>query len=196
MAVTEQPLVRSGEDDAAAAAAWQAFQRAATGRAWCEHWLEYLHCSLPELGGGAVLVAGDEQAPFAPLARWPRDLDLATFTTVTEAALEAGGEHEVLLPAADGTGALALPLRIGGELQALALFRLPAPTGGEALRRQLRWSMAWLELLFLRREAAPQSPGEQAATATAPVSAPNRRRLIACFAHSPSFASSHMIVSP
>ena len=147
--------VKSGLHDARAAL-WHAFRSADGARAYCERWLEYLHAERPELAGGLVLsAAGDD---FAPLAHWPPDLDVAVLADCAEQSLADGG-REVVMASPNGA-AIALPVFALGELQALAVFAV-TPGAAEDVRQPVRWSLAWLEVLFLRRAASTGGPDAQ-----------------------------------
>lgn len=151
MSASNRPVVQSIEDGAALGRVWQGFTEAESARVYCERWLEYLHVAHAGLRGGTVLVAGEDESPFAPLAQWPRDVDLAPYAACAQAVLDGGGERLEMLPLPDPREGVVIgaPVRVDGELCAVALFH--AAAGDGALRYALRWGLAWLELLFLRR---------------------------------------------
>jgi len=160
----EQPLVHPVEPGAAGARVWEAFRAAESASGYCERWLEYLHLQLPQLTAGAVLVAGGDDAPLAPLARWPEHIDLGLLAPCAQALADGGGAREVVMPAgAAGMDALlGFPVRAGGELVAMAVFGAAGAGRDDSLRQSLRWSMAWLELLFLRRASERSAPRDDA----------------------------------
>lgn len=162
MSVSNRPVVQSIEDGAALGRVWKSFAAADSARAYCEHWLEYLHVAHDGLRAGAVLVAGAGEDPFAPLARWPRDAELALFSACAEAVLSSDGQAAQTQPLPDPRDGvvIGLPVRLGEELCAVALFH--AVAGDGALRQHLRWGLAWLELLFLRRHDALPEPQRDA----------------------------------
>lgn len=162
MSPSDNPIIEqspvTGID--ASARAWQAFRSADSARVFCERWLECLHLEHSALVGGLVLIADESGGDFAPLARWPQNLDAATLVDCGEQALADGGRE--VTTGSPGGVALAFPIFVFGELRALALFEAQAALGNESLRARLRWSLAWIEVLLLRRLTnGPENPNEQ-----------------------------------
>lgn len=142
----------------AGSAAWREFRDADSARVYCERWLAYLQVQWPEIHGGIVLVADQDDDDFAPLARHPAGIDAARLADCADQALDDGG-RELVTPSPDGV-VLAFPVYVAGRLQALVLFDVRGSAQPD-LRQQLRWSLAWIELLFLRRTAGVVEGADQ-----------------------------------
>ncbi|HEX4997069.1 MAG TPA: efflux RND transporter periplasmic adaptor subunit [Terriglobia bacterium] len=150
-------------------ALWRQFAAATSPEAFCSAWLA-LHCrSVSGIGGGVVVLGSPEDnRPFAPVAFWPdKRQNLRHLATAAERALNErkGIVLKREIPDNGSTRSrydIAYPFQSGGRVfgvVALDLEARPAEALDEELSR-LRWSSAWMDVLFNRsastRSAAPQ----------------------------------------
>lgn len=151
-------LGRDGEQ-----AAWQQFAEARTAEAFCQSWLDLQCRIIAGVSGGLVVVGGPGGGPFMQAASWPdgrrnvKHLVAAAERTLVER------RGLVLKPPAQGPSSLpypatylvVYPIQVDGRVRgvvALEIAARPEPKL-QAVLRQLQWGSAWLEVLFLRKEA-------------------------------------------
>lgn len=141
-------------------ALWTEFTEASTVEAFARAWLA-LQCRLISgVSGGLLLLGTPDRGPFSPAAVWPSPRrNLKYLTAAAERALR---ERRALLlkreAGPDGRERydIAYPIEVAGRLHGVVVLDVVARPEPQlqAVRRQLHWGFAWLEVLFRREEAA------------------------------------------
>lgn len=145
-------------------AAWQQFAEARTAEAFCESWLDLQCRNIAGVSGGLVLVGGPGGGPFMQAASWPdgrrnvKQLVAAAERTFVERRglvlkPQAQGPSSLPYPA---TFVVAYPIQVDGRVRGVVALEIGARPEPKlhAVLRQLQWGSAWLEVLFLRKEAS------------------------------------------
>lgn len=142
---------------------WRQFAAATSPEAFSAAWLA-LHCrTVQGVSGGVVLLGSPEESrPFAPAAFWPdRKQNLRYLAEVAERALnERRGvvfKRQIGENGASQTRFnIAYPLQSNGRMRGVVALDIESRSP-EALKdemRRLRWSSAWMEVLFNRGNSA------------------------------------------
>ncbi|MBW2102869.1 MAG: efflux RND transporter periplasmic adaptor subunit [Deltaproteobacteria bacterium] len=163
--VSEDGVVKRFPD--AERALWTQFAEAATVEGFCRSWLA-LQCRMIEGTAGALVLLGKpEEGPYTPVAVWPdAKKNMEYLTPAAEKALaerqgvffvpdELRGSDSV----EDRGFHVAYPIEISGRLYGVVVLDVRAPSDAhrQQVLRMLHWGMAWLEVLFRRREGSRES---------------------------------------
>ena len=143
-------------------ALWRQFLEAATPEAFYRGWLAIQARLLRGVVGGVVVLGPPERGPFAPAATWPEAWTVPPALAETaERALRERRREVIAEPSAQPENGsspkhflVAHPVHVAGRLHGVAAFEVHARAEREmpAVLRHLQWGMAWLEVLWLRRE--------------------------------------------
>ncbi|HYL81311.1 MAG TPA: HlyD family efflux transporter periplasmic adaptor subunit [Candidatus Acidoferrum sp.] len=141
---------------------WRQFLEAATPEAYYRGWLAIQARLLRGVVGGVVVLGPPETGPFAPAATWPEGWAVPPVLAETAERALRERRREVIpeTPAQPENGSapnhflVAHPVHVAGRLHGVVAFEVLARAEREmpALLRHLQWGIAWLEVLWLRRE--------------------------------------------
>lgn len=145
-------------------ALWTAFAEAATVEAFCRSWLA-LQCRMIEgVRAGVVLLGPADRGPFQPVAIWPDDLGhLQHLTNTAEHTLRE--RRGCVLPSEpmdggilNGRYEIGYPVEVRGALHGAVVLEVTTHSDVEPqeMMEQLRWGVAWLELMFARETVAAE----------------------------------------
>jgi len=144
---------------------WRQFDEATGPEVFARLWLTLQCRMIPGVTSGVLVLKGPEPGRFVPAALWPDGRRARPHLgQVAERALQQ--RHAVLVPVPQPQSEIepaapprvrydvALPLEAEGELQGVVAVDAPARTDreAEAIVRQLKWGVAWLEISRLRRD--------------------------------------------
>ena len=158
---------------------WKQFGNATSQEVFCNAWLA-LHCrSTQGVSGGVVLLGSPEEGrPFTPTAFWPdKRQNLKYLAQVAERALNE--RRGVMLRREPENGStqircdIAYPFQTKGRLYgvvALDIEDRPAEELIEEMRR-LRWSAAWMEVLYNRNASSKAAAPHERLLATVSLTA-------------------------
>ncbi|HSB82456.1 MAG TPA: HlyD family efflux transporter periplasmic adaptor subunit [Candidatus Methylomirabilis sp.] len=143
-------------------ALWRQFLEAATPEAFYRGWLAIQARLLRGVVGGVVVLGPPETGPFAPAATWPEGWSVPPVLAETAERALRERRREVIpeTPAQPENGSIpnhflvAHPVHVTGRLHGVVAFEVLARAEREmpGLLRHLQWGIAWLEVLWLRRE--------------------------------------------
>lgn len=131
---------------------WEDFAGARSGEALCEAWLALL-CRRSEGARAGLLLLRQDDGSYAPMARWPGELDPASLGEVAREALTK--RQGVVQRGAGGECRFAYPLLAAGEVHGAVIVELAASEAARLAAMQLtHWGAGWLMDLLNRRAAA------------------------------------------
>jgi multidrug resistance efflux pump len=146
---------------------WRQFDEATGPEAFARMWLTLQCRMIAGVASGVLVLKTADAGRFAPAALWPDGRRARPHLgQVAERALQE--RRAVIVPVpqpqseTEPAGAprvrydVALPLEAEGELEGVVALDVPARTDreAEAVIRQLRWGVAWLEISRMRRDSA------------------------------------------
>jgi RND family efflux transporter MFP subunit len=149
---------------------WRQFTAATSQEVFCNAWLA-LHCrSIQGVTGGVVLLGSpEENRPFAPVAFWPdKRQNLRYLAQVAERALNE--RRGIMTRRQHENGSthtrydIAYPFLKNGRVYGVVALDVDSQTPDAVMEdmRRLRWSSAWMEILYNRGASAKAAaPGER-----------------------------------
>lgn len=132
---------------------WDNFIHAKTSETFCRAWLALLCQQITHVKAAAVLVEGQDQRSFVPIAVWPHPApDLSHLSVIVESCLKQA--KSIVQASKDGNSyELAYPVMVGTKVNSLVVLVINGRTQeAQHALRQLHWSSAWLINLLSNRE--------------------------------------------
>ncbi len=132
---------------------WDNFIHAKTSETFCRAWLALLCQQITHVKAAAVLVEGQDQRSFVPIAVWPHPApDLSHLSVIVESCLKQA--QSIVQASKDGSSyELAYPVMVGTKVNSLVVLVINGRTQeAQHALRQLHWSSAWLINLLSSRE--------------------------------------------
>ena len=132
---------------------WDNFIHANTSETFCRAWLALLCQQITHVKAAAVLVEGQDQRSFVPIAVWPHPApDLSHLSVIVESCLKQA--QSIVQASKDGNSyELAYPVMVGTKVNSLVVLVINGRTlEAQHALRQLHWSSAWLINLLSSRE--------------------------------------------
>ncbi|TQC95228.1 HlyD family efflux transporter periplasmic adaptor subunit [Moraxellaceae bacterium AER2_44_116] len=132
---------------------WDNFIHAKTSETFCRAWLALLCQQITHVKAAAVLVEGQDQRSFVPIAVWPNPApDLSHLSVIVESCLKQA--QSIVQASKDGSSyELAYPVMVGAKVNSLVVLVINGRIQeAQHALRQLHWSSAWLINLLSSRE--------------------------------------------
>jgi multidrug resistance efflux pump len=140
--------------------AWRTFAAPGSQAEFCQAWLTLLCEQLPGVSAGVLLLRGDEDNTFLPVAVWPASRrDLSFLGTVAERALtDKRGVVNRAEPPGEGVH-IAYPIEVSHAMRGAVVLEASGRAEPEvgALLRQMHWGVGWLHDWFHRQESSEQA---------------------------------------
>ena len=122
---------------------WDNFIHAKTSETFCRAWLALLCQQITHVKAAAVLVEGQDQRSFVPIAVWPHPTpDLSHLSVIVESCLKQA--QSIVQASKDGNSyELAYPVMVGTKVNSLVVLVINGRTQeAQHALRQLHWNQS------------------------------------------------------